>query len=861
MRKKTIFKQIRDVNRAVYIIALLALVSIILVTAFFKQNKTTQAGNQQGIVSGKVVDKEGTGIQNIVVELYDGNGNKVASTRTKTGHEAGEYEIDLKNLSTTNYNLKFIWGEKDSLEYNGLVYTLADVVMNKTVYKRIETTAREIKNVNIAFVLPHNYEHIPGILEFYREIKSELQSVEGSNIEIKVAQDILVTYEHGIMYINGKQQNNEPIAFASGIIDGGLNKIGDRNIIVVAANNNLNAWGDLDLRRNLNLGSQLIEVLPIIIDDNIESQFQNAGLECFGHRDVIDKVIIRTILESIGVEEGGTVSTTGFKDSQTQGSGINSPNQQDKNALVNLNSISDERRQELGDKYWRGVTTKTISTNDKVTINVILKKGAPLQDSNDYTNPSLETLTGTQLSGFVFSDNNGNGVCDLGEEIPAQIEVALYNSSGGLVKAGKTTLTGAYGFDGLEYGGKYKIEFTYGTLINTAGYDPLLLVNGQNYETTKKGNQNYSTGHNSNQNHATDVNRQSFNERFKTINNSLTRTLNGDNGNAKLINATKITAQTGIITIPELALNPDYEYDEETDTDNGEPEYIEVPAYVNLGLVKRPDVKVSLKAEVNAVKYKLVNGDVFISEVNEDNGQLESLFKKNGNVNGSRTNYDIQVDEELMHGATIEIEYLIKIKNETQITNPYFNDKRDDYRVAIDKIIDYLDFNNNAMLFREHIEMITETGNNTKYDWKILNLKNGSFRNQAEVSILDGEYMMQIPYLREAGQYIMSEHLKDTKIGINETKELKMSVSKVITHAMSSDQLSYGNAAEIIQYSNAAGRRITDINVMPGSYNNDPNRNQMTDDTAINVIIMPPLGLNNNWWNNIWESIRNIVLF
>ena len=92
--------------------------------------------------------------------------------------------------------------------------------------------------------------------------------------------------------------------------------------------------------------------------------------------------------------------------------------------------------------------------------------------------------------------------------------------------------------------------------------------------------------------------------------------------------------------------------------------------------------------------------------------------------------------------------------------------------------------------------------------------------------------------LKETGEYIISNYLEND---IN--KELRLVVSLVVSTAIDTDQMAYENMAEIIEYKNSIGRRITDLNVVPGNLNPE-NSDNTENDTGIaqRVIIMPPLG-------------------
>ena len=131
------------------------------------------------------------------------------------------------------------------------------------------------------------------------------------------------------------------------------------------------------------------------------------------------------------------------------------------------------------------------------------------------------------------------------------------------------------------------------------------------------------------------------------------------------------------------------------------------------------------------------------------------------------------------------------------------------------------------MIYNSNLKLLTDkTKTNADFGWEI------KTKNE-----LDG-IVQNKDCIKESGQYIVSNYLEND---IN--KELRLVVSLVVSTATDSDQLAYENMAEIIEYKNSIGRRITDLEVIPGNYN--PENAEITEkDTGIaqRVIIMPPLG-------------------
>jgi len=384
---------------------------------------------------------------------------------------------------------------------------------------------------------------------------------------------------------------------------------------------------------------------------------------------------------------------------------------------------------------------------------------------------------GNFITGIAFVDKNADGKKDSDEEI-------IKDSNGNIIAklisdtySEECVLTneGKYGFNKPEPG-EYYIEFTY------TGNE----YNGQNYITIANNGISRNDSEEYVLNSSTEKleRRKEINNYFNTIDYKKTEELNGTDYTNVVM-----TALTDKFTVlPDVI-----------DLITPENSYTDPKVQANLGLIKREEFEIKLNKRVDAVRFTLADGTVYCDEKNYSNPMHKLII----------------VDEELMHGATIEIEYVITVENLKALSCTGV------------KILDYLDYNNNTMTYNENTKLLTDSSKtNADFGWEI-----------KQKNDLDG-VVKNKNIVKETWQYIVSNYLEN-----DISKELRLVVSLVISTANDADQLAYENIAEVIEYKNNIGRRITDLTVIPGNHNPE-NIVATENDTEVaqRVIIIPPLG-------------------
>lgn len=339
----------------------------------------------------------------------------------------------------------------------------------------------------------------------------------------------------------------------------------------------------------------------------------------------------------------------------------------------------------------------------------------------------------------------------------------------------KTTAgQGNYSFSGF-IPGKYRVEFTYGGTGNTA-------YNAQEYKSTKFNNTT-AVRYSDARDYVTQ--RKTLDTTWQQIKNSKTDDLK-NSINTGTINMTAFTNQ--------MVVNLN---DNGTNVKN-----------VDFGIEKRPETKIELTKTINKIKITLSNGTVLMERGGDSLPVVPQYF----------------MDEELMQGATVEIEYKFTIINQsekdyavtTQDVGPYYTAVTAGWTpitTQVNHIIDYVDS-----------ELVFDIDGN---QWDVSNDPNTLKNN----GLIDSNVKNAINNLKnnqELNTILISKNGAIPALKPGETAELSLKLAKVIS--VQEDEMRYLNVGEIIQYTNQVGRR--DNQSTPGNYNPQTEQNQTEKDTG-----------------------------
>ena len=266
---------------------------------------------------------------------------------------------------------------------------------------------------------------------------------------------------------------------------------------------------------------------------------------------------------------------------------------------------------------------------------------------------------------------------------------------------------------------------------------------------------------------------------------------------------------------------------------------------VDFGIVERARQVLKLDKDVSNIKITLANGMVLIdSKIVEKDGKktFEDDVKsavyvpKSPQANGQ---IKFELDNELVQGAHIEIEYALKVtnisENDYKDQNFYwygYVPKTDENIVTLktDNVIDYLD---NKISFDEKENPIGDViqENSAKKDL----IKKGLLENSDDVNNL----------LNNTQRVLLINKAYEKDLKPTEEETTQFMVSKLLSNITKEDDASFDNQAEIVKTIKPWGSSLITV---PGSY--IPSKSETSDydnDDSETVLITPPTGLDMNY--------------
>lgn len=240
------------------------------------------------------------------------------------------------------------------------------------------------------------------------------------------------------------------------------------------------------------------------------------------------------------------------------------------------------------------------------------------------------------------------------------------------------------------------------------------------------------------------------------------------------------------------------------------------PAYYNIinmdfGITERPRQQMKLEKEVSSVKVTLANGQILMDAVIE-NGKLKDKvagMKVIGtNTATQKGLIDIELDSELIHGATLEIGYTIKATNIGEID--YLEEEYYKYgtgginKVTItpSKIVDYT---SNDLTFDNTNKV------NIDNKWSIVELDSIKQREIEEKGLLYTDIKGNEVKKSNVNTILQTTYWLDNKVALapNETtdnKPLKLILTKLLSNT--DEDMTYNNDVELTQATKTGGRTI-----------------------------------------------------
>ena len=267
---------------------------------------------------------------------------------------------------------------------------------------------------------------------------------------------------------------------------------------------------------------------------------------------------------------------------------------------------------------------------------------------------------------------------------------------------------------------------------------------------------------------------------------------------------------------------------------------------VDFGIVERARQKIDLSKRVGSVKVTLANGQVVVDATIDEEGKVngqndyviymgpsESAIPANGYVR-------IELDNELIQGATLEVTYIITANNSSELD--YLSENFYKYGIVEGEvvtitpsaIIDYLD-----------------------NDWAFENEKNTDWQVKTKED-LPG-LVAEVVYNNENSTIndktiLYTESLKQNALKPTESASVNLNVSKLLT---TSNDLSFDNETEITTLDKTGGSKP---NETPGNYIPGTGKTESDDSTAETVIVTPSTGANLNFILPITVGVIALII-
>lgn len=465
----------------------------------------------------------------------------------------------------------------------------------------------------------------------------------------------------------------------------------------------------------------------------------------------------------------------------------------------------------------------------------------------------VDDINKRRLTGTVFEDaaleekleedneRLGDGVYAEGENVVNQVKVQLICTNTDVeIKEARTNEDGSYEI--TDYiPGDYSIKFTYGD------YESLVAVQannemytGQDYKSTIYQEANYSDSHWYNNNIDTRTNDAKDDQTRRNEVNSYSEDLKYTN--ATVLNS---TAQTDEATLRTLADKTNMNAN--TAQMSMEVEYVgqERTEYlvknIDLGIIERPRSDIYVEKTVSNLKLSTAGDGQTIFDTNQSVSNLTwvpNTREKRGLIQGT-------VDENLVHGATLELTFSIKVintgetdyKDETYYNTGVITNANNIVTLDPAMIVDYV---SNNLVFDTNLnsgwqEITDKTQLTSGNDPYIKAVDENAFNGLQKVivSTADNPIVQSDP--------IVPEKAKNKAGKASETQTATVFLTKVISSdGNTTEDTEYENTAEVIESITTNGRRTynSEIVSIPGNYNiGEP-------DTALSerIAIVPPFG-------------------
>lgn len=494
----------------------------------------------------------------------------------------------------------------------------------------------------------------------------------------------------------------------------------------------------------------------------------------------------------------------------------------DKENLDNVVEINSYSVFDTDGKVYAGIDT------DSNPGNAVPGDTTTYEDDTDSA-PGLKLVVSDkarEMTGKVFLDSTsnelktgevrqGDGMYTDGEKGIKDVKVTLKeNIERGKVYEATTDENGDFYISGY-IPGDYTLTYTWGDKEYTV----------QNYKGTVYDKNRYDANVTNKEWYKTDVDTRytdaidNYNTREKI-----------DDEIAEVTNKTATTIDKMDSTTPTMGISVEY-----TTTTTIEPttDKFKSPDFkienIDFGIVERARQDLALRKRVNTFKVTLANGQVI----------ADMTIDEKGNITGERNHVTymgpssstgngfvkLELDNELIQGATVEVEYEIKVTNNSELDYvsedfyKYGIKSGNEVTITPTSIIDYLDKN---------------------WGFEAEKNKEWTVKSLDEIKNIVAKEVYENEDSTIADKTILyTESLKGQKLKPTESATVNLNVSKVLSN---SDEISLDNESEITELTKDGGSKLIST---PGNYIPGQEETKESDESiAETVIVTPSTGAN-----------------
>lgn len=479
----------------------------------------------------------------------------------------------------------------------------------------------------------------------------------------------------------------------------------------------------------------------------------------------------------------------------------------------------------------------------------------------------------TILSGFVWEDKDaidndaerkGNGKYDEGENRVQNVKIELYEivtEDAGTVKSKKVAEIysgedGSYNFEITEKGKTYFMKYTYGdnkeVLDNrvTKIANITIPVNARNYKSTIIADGNPI--------------KTILEKDFATLNESELLWYNNENIAGYSIAVDNMKDR---LAIEDLIYNNFHK--NEDGTTYIKPENMsaytkpflvpqnadkEITTF-NFGIIERPRENLVVEKTITYLKVTLANGQV-LTEGDPRTQSLAYAKTMGFNQNVLEKQVLIELDAELIQGAELEVQYLVKVTNNNEIDYNYgaeenytdieISDNQPEYEykeyIAKSSFANYYYYGKNEGLnvLDATIELADYLNEGLTYEestnsWENIEADAIHIENNEQIS---DETWNDLKY----NKYKIFK--TSVTLAREQSYEQQFSTTKMLSN---NDKNVFDNNVEIIKIDGKTARTIKEVGVekeyKPGNYLPTSNNVEEQDDDRVRIIITPPTGI------------------